>query len=355
LALKDKVGFVDNKLRHAIVYGVKSILMLMFLAAIRENNKLKRVTLGNTGIEVTEMCFGTLTVSQLQAGVAPSEAGQVIARALDLGIDFVDTAQAYQTYAHVAAAIKDRPQKPTIATKSKAATAEEMKAAVEQALGEMGLDHLDIFLLHLVRSEEDFEERQEALDRLLEYKREGIVRAIGLSTHTLEGLRPALKHPELEIVLPCINRKGLGVNDGTLEELLKLLQELKALGKGVYAMKPLAGGHLFGDVANSLNYVRSLGVVDSIAVGMKSVAEVEMNVYIFQDKQVPAGLKKKADQVSKELIIYSRICQGCGSCIENCEQGALSLVDGKSVVDESECILCGYCAEECPVFCIRVI
>ena len=316
---------------------------------------MKRVTLGDTGIEVTEMCFGTLTVSKLQADVDPSEAGPVIARALDLGVDFVDTAQAYQTYEHVAAAIKGRRQKPIIATKSKAATAEEMKAAVEQALDEMDLDHLDIFLLHLVRSEEDFEERREAVDCLLEYKRKGIVRAIGLSTHTLEGLRPAIKYPELEIVMPCVNRKGLGVNDGTLEELLSLLQDLKGLGKGVYAMKPLAGGHLFGDVADSLNYVRSLDGVDSIAVGMKSAAEVEMNVCIFEDKQVPAELKEKADQVSKELIIYSRVCQGCGSCVENCEQGALSLVDGKSVVDESECILCGYCAEECPVFCIRVI
>jgi aryl-alcohol dehydrogenase-like predicted oxidoreductase len=316
---------------------------------------LKNVTLGDSGIEVTEMCFGTLTVSHLQAGVAPSEAGPVIARALDLGVNFVDTAQTYQTYAHVAAALKGRPQKPVIATKSKAANAEDMQAAVEQALEEMGLDHLDIFLLHLVRSEEDFEDRRAAVDCLLEYKRKGIVRAMGLSTHTLEGLRPALKHPELEIVLPCVNRKGLGVNDGALEELLSLLRELKALGKGVYAMKPLAGGHLFGDVADSLNYVRALKEVDAIAVGMKTAAEVEMNICIFEDRQVPAEVKEKADQVSKKLIIYSHICQGCGTCIENCAQDALSLVDGKSVVDESKCILCGYCAEECPVFCIRVI
>jgi len=316
---------------------------------------LKKVELGNTGIEVTELCFGTLTVSKLQADVSVPEAGPVIARALDLGVDFVDTAQAYQTYSHVAAAIKGRRQKPTIATKSKAATAEDMSAAVEQALDEMGLVHLDIFLLHLVRSEQDFEDRRGAIDCLLDYKRKGIVRAIGLSTHTLEGLRPALRHPELEIVLPCVNRKGLGTNDGTLEELLSLLRELKTLGKGVYAMKPLAGGHLFGDVENSLNYVRDLEEIDAIAVGMKSAAEVEMNIRIFEDKPIPADLKEKADQVSKKLIIYSRICQGCGSCIENCAQGALSLVEGTSVVDESKCILCGYCAEECPVFGIRVV
>lgn len=316
---------------------------------------MKRVSLGNTGIEVSEMCFGTLTVSYLQANVPVAEASPVIGRALDLGVDFVDTAQGYRTYEHVAAAIKGRKEKPIVATKSHARTYDDMKNAVEEALSVMGLDHLDIFLLHLVRSEEDFQRRNDALKCLLEYKQKGIIRATGLSTHTLEGLRPALKHPEIEVVLPCINRKGLGINDGTLDELLPLLRELQTIGKGVYAMKPLGGGHLFDDVVDSLNYIRGLDGVDAIAVGMKSVAEVEMNVCVFDDRPVLDDVKEKAKQVSKRLIIYPHICQGCGSCIEHCDQEALSLVDEKSVVDESKCILCGYCAEECPVFCIRVI
>jgi predicted aldo/keto reductase-like oxidoreductase len=230
-----------------------------------------------------------------------------------------------------------------------------MKAAVEEALEAMGLDHIDIFLLHLVRSEEDFLDRRETLDCLLEYKEKGIIRAIGLSTHTIDGLKPALEHDELEIVLPCVNRKGLGVNDAGLEDLLPLLNELRSKGKGVYAMKPLAGGHLFEDVANSLNYVRGLDGVDSIAVGMKTVPEVEMNVCIFNDQPVPEDIQQRAKQASKKLIIYQHICQGCGSCVEHCAQEALTLVDDKSTVDQSKCILCGYCAEECPVFCIRVI
>jgi aryl-alcohol dehydrogenase-like predicted oxidoreductase len=316
---------------------------------------MKRVKLGNTGIEVTEMCFGTLTMSWLQAGIPAEEGGPVISRALDLGVDFVDTAEAYRTYEHVAMAIKGRKQKPVIATKSHAHTYDEMKAAVEQALKAIGLDHLDIFLLHSLRSEEDFLERHEALDCLLEYKQKGIIHALGLSTHTLEGLRPALSHPELEVVLPCVNRKGLGIQDVSLDELLPILRRLHSMGKGVYAMKPLAGGHLFNDVPAALNFVRALDEVDSIAVGMKTAAEVEMNACIFNDQPVPSEIRERAKQVSKRLIIYSHICQGCGSCVEKCDQGALSLVDEKSVVDESKCILCGYCAEECPVFCIRVI
>ncbi|MBI4831026.1 MAG: aldo/keto reductase [Candidatus Lindowbacteria bacterium] len=316
---------------------------------------MKRIKLGATGLEVTELCFGTLTMSWLQAGLSPTEGSLAIARALDLGVNFLDTAQAYRTYEHVSLAIKGREQKPVIATKSHAQTYDDMKTAVEEALAGMGVSRLDAILFHLIRSEEDYRERADALKCLLEYKDKGVVRSLGLSTHTIEGLKPALKHSDIEIVLPCINRKGLGINDGTLEELLPLLRELNAMGKAVYAMKPLAGGHLFNEVADSLNFVRGLGSVHSLAVGMKTTAEVEMNVCIFNDQPVPAEIFEKARQVSKKLKIYQHICQGCGSCVENCEQGALTLVDEKATVDESKCILCGYCAEECPVFCIRVI
>ncbi len=316
---------------------------------------MKRIKLGATGLEVTELCFGTLTMSWLQAGLSPTEGSLAIARALDLGVNFLDTAQAYRTYEHVSLAIKGREQKLVIATKSRAQTYDDMKTAVEEALAGMGVSRLDAILFHLIRSEEDYRERADALKCLLEYKDKGVVRSLGLSTHTIEGLKPALKHSDIEIVLPCINRKGLGINDGTLEELLPLLRELNAMGKAVYAMKPLAGGHLFNEVADSLNFVRGLGSVHSLAVGMKTTAEVEMNVCIFNDQPVPAEIFEKARQVSKKLKIYQHICQGCGSCVENCEQGALTLVDEKATVDESKCILCGYCAEECPVFCIRVI
>ncbi|RJP23527.1 MAG: aldo/keto reductase [Candidatus Abyssobacteria bacterium SURF_5] len=318
-------------------------------------NEMKRVLLGNSGIEVTELCFGTLTMSCLQTDMPSAEGGRIIAHALELGVDFIDTAQAYRTYEHVAAAIKRRKNKPVIATKSHARTYEEMNKAVEQALEIMGLDRLDIFLFHLTRSEEDYLDRRGAIDCLLEYKQKGLIRALGLSTHTLEGLKPAFNHTEIEIVLACINSKGLGINDASLDQFLPALRKLHAQGKGVYAMKPLGGGHLFHDVAPSLNFVRRLDTVDVLAVGMKSVAEVEMNVCIFNDQPVPAQVQERAKQVSKQLKIYTHICQGCGSCVAHCDQGALSLQDEKVVVDQSKCILCGYCAEECPVFCIRVI
>jgi ferredoxin len=50
-----------------------------------------------------------------------------------------------------------------------------------------------------------------------------------------------------------------------------------------------------------------------------------------------------------------RLCKGCGKGIEVRGSGALSLVDGKAVVDEAACVLCGYCGSGCPEFFIRVV
>jgi ferredoxin len=144
------------------------------------------------------------------------------------------------------------------------------------------------------------------------------------------------------------------VTDGTLDEIRSALRQLKSEGKGIYAMKPLGGGHLRESVVDSLNLVRSFDEVDAVAVGMKSVPEVIVNAAIFSGKPVTEEMLAAARSVERKLMI-NRLCIGCGECVERCDQGALSLVEGKSEVDRDKCIICGYCVEACPVFAIRVI
>ena len=61
---------------------------------------LKRVKLGRSGIDVTELCFGTLVLGRLQADLEPEEGAQSVRRALELGVNFIDTAKGYKTYEH---------------------------------------------------------------------------------------------------------------------------------------------------------------------------------------------------------------------------------------------------------------
>jgi predicted aldo/keto reductase-like oxidoreductase len=240
-----------------------------------------------------------------------------------------------------------------IASKSHAASYNQLQADVHECLRELNRSYIDIFHLHLVTAE-NLSQRQGALECLVKMKKQGLVRAIGGSTHTVAGVKAINKESNFDVVFPVLNRKGLGIIDGTLDEMLLVLEESKQLGKFVYAMKPIGGGHLAAEAVESFNYLRQLPVCDAVAAGMKDEAEVEMNVAIFEDRPIPEGMQKRVGAVKRRLIVYDR-CIQCGMCIDECDQKALSMGEKKVQVDQSKCILCGYCAAVCPEYVIRVI
>ncbi|MBN2565026.1 MAG: aldo/keto reductase, partial [Candidatus Eisenbacteria bacterium] len=63
------------------------------------------VRLGKSGLEVSELVFGTLAVGRLQGKLSPAEGAKVIVRGVELGIDCIDSAQVYGSYEHIAAAL----------------------------------------------------------------------------------------------------------------------------------------------------------------------------------------------------------------------------------------------------------
>jgi len=316
---------------------------------------MKQVLLATGKIETTELCLGTLTMGRLQRQLSVDEGARVVKKALELGVRFVDTAQSYGTYEQIGKALQGfHPDDLIVASKSHARSAQDMRKAIDEACQVMGLEKVDIFHLHLVRSAQDLEERRGALEALLEARDRGRITAVAVSLHTLEGLRAVMEHPEIEVLFPVVNQRGLGIRDGAIEEELPLLREARVRGKSIYAMKPLGGGHLSTDAEAALGWVRNLEEVDAVSVGMKSTTEVEMNVCIFNDERVPAELRGAVESAPKRVIVYP-MCRGCGQCVEACDQGAVKVEDEKAVVDEELCILCGYCAESCPEFAIRVI
>src|SRR5690554_5328414 len=132
---------------------------------------MKKTSLGNTGIEVTELCFGVLPVGPLQKNLPVEDSAEIIAYALEKGINFLDTAQMYKTYPHIKRALEKTSIRPVIASKSNSHTYEEMEEAILEALEAMKVDYIDIFHLHAAKAETDvFEVRQGALQCLLDYK-----------------------------------------------------------------------------------------------------------------------------------------------------------------------------------------
>lgn len=312
--------------------------------------------LGKTGLIVSKLCFGGLTVGPLQADLSPLEGGKVIREAFDRGVNFIDTAELYGTYPHIREALKGfKRDKIVISTKSYAYSVETAEKALKEAMDELKTDYIDLFMMHEQESEHTIRGHYEALEYYQKMKEKGYIKAIGLSTHHIAAVLGAQKYSQIEVVHPIVNKLGIGIQDGSIDQMIQALQDYRQDGRGVFAMKPLGGGHLIKDYDAAFDFVKNLDVVDSFAIGMQSVDEVIANISKFETGDIPSPLKEKLGNKERKLIVADW-CEGCQKCVERCGAGALHIHEnGKAVVDPDKCILCGYCSKSCPYFCIKVI
>jgi predicted aldo/keto reductase-like oxidoreductase len=316
---------------------------------------MKRVVLGRTGMRINRLVFGTLPLGPLQAGLSPEEGGKLIRHGLESGINLLDTAELYGTYPHIRRALDGYRGEVFIASKTHAATAEQARLHVEKALRELDREMLDIVHVHGARISDPFTERAEVIEELLKLKGEGKIGHLGLSSHYISAIRMTAGSDHIDVIHPLINKTGMGILDGTADEMTGAISACSRAGKGVYAMKALAGGNLISEARESLRYVLGLDGVDAVAVGMLSEKEIEANVALFSglaDNEADWAL---LEEKRRKLKIMEQFCKGCGQCVPACHSGALYLEDGKALVDEDHCVLCGYCAAACPEFMIRVI
>ncbi len=322
---------------------------------------METVRLGRRGPLVSRFCLGLLPVSRLQSNLPHREAVRLVEEALEAGVTFFDTAELYDTYRLVREAL--RPP-AVVATKAYAYTHEGMRRSLERALRETRRECVDIFLLHEQESRLTLAGHAEALRCLVEAREEGLVGAVGVSTHAPEVVAAAAEMEEVDVIHPLLNHRGLGLLGGSLEEMLAAVEKAARAGKGVYAMKVLGGGHLAGtpaEAAEAFAFVRGLGHVHAVAIGCRSREELLVDIALLEGREPPADVAATLAGRRRRLFIETW-CDGCGRCVEVCRYGALALgCDGdtgdrtKVRVDHQRCVLCGYCAAACPGFHIKVI
>ncbi len=317
--------------------------------------------LGKSELYVSRLCLGSLTVSPLQANLPLEEGAAVIAYAFSRGINFTDTAQYYHNYAYLRRAMEISGKFDTvISTKTYAYTRQMAIDALEEARRELNRDVIDIFMLHEQESIHTLRGHMEALDYLLEMREKGIIRAVGASMHHVAAVRGVCELTEypyykfLDVIHPLFNRTGLGICDGTANDMHAAIQDAHDRGIGVFSMKAIGGGNLLADVSAAFDYVLASNYVDAVAVGMQSRDEIDANIAYFETGAFPDPLKQKLASKRRRLLI-EEYCEGCGKCVKRCGQSALSLADGHAKCDTSKCLLCGYCAGVCPLFAIKVI
>lgn len=311
------------------------------------------VKLGNTNIEVSRLCFGGLIIGPLQANLSIDKGAEVIIKAMELGVNFIDTAELYGTYPHIKEAIKRSGKRPVVATKSYAYTAEGAKESLEKARKEMDLDVIDVFSLHEQESRHTLRGHREALEYFLNAKERGLIKAVGVSTHRIEVVEACRDMPEIDVIHPMVNIKGIGIGDGTIEQMLEAIKGAFNAGKGIYSMKPLGGGNLMKSYKECMRFVLDLPFIHSVAIGMQSIEEVIMNICTINDQKVPEDIENQLSNKKRGLHI-DYWCEGCGKCIEKCGQDGLTMREGKAQVVTENCVLCGYCSSVCPQFAIKI-
>ncbi len=310
--------------------------------------------LGQTGLNVSRLCFGGLTIGPLQSNLPLAEGATVIRSAVDKGVNFIDTAELYGTYPYIREALRGCKHSVIIASKSYAYTYEGMRDSVEAACREVGRDYIDIFLMHEQSSRMTLKGHAEALAYLADAKQQGIIRATGVSTHTIDVVRAAALVADVDVIHPLINMKGIGITDGTAGEMLAAIQFAADCGKGIYAMKALGGGHLNAIASEALGWILDQPGIASVAVGMKTIDEVNLNTTLFSGMVPDSELFDRVIAVPRQLLVEDW-CVGCGQCARHCPMGAISIFDGKAAADYSKCVLCGYCGAYCPEFCLKII
>ncbi|MGO9269091.1 MAG: aldo/keto reductase [Terriglobia bacterium] len=240
-------------------------------------NAADMVTLGSTGIKTSRLACGTGTVGSghhsNQTALGIPGLSDLLLQGYDHGLRFFDTADAYGSHPHVAAALKKVPRdKVTVLTKSWSRDGNGIRADLDRFRKELGTDYLDICLMHCV-TEGDWTDRyRSAMDALEEARQKGIIRAHGCSCHSIEALRAAAKSDWVQVDLARVNPIGSHM-DAEPNTVVSVLREMKARGKAVIGMKILGQGDMRSRVDEALHYALSLGVLDAFTIGAESRAE----------------------------------------------------------------------------------
>lgn len=264
---------------------------------------MKTVTLGESGIRTSRLCIGTGTNGwggkSNQTGLGLDGLADLLCYAYDQGIRFWDLADQYGSHPHARQALQRLDRRQVVVTsKTRGVGYTETAADVERFRRELDTDYVDIVLLHCL-TEAGWPERfAGAMEALSEAQSRGHVRAVGVSCHNYGAFQTAAVTPWVEIVLARINHAGLNM-DASPAEIIAVMEEMHAAGKGIYGMKVMACGKLGDDPRRAVQYVLGLPCVDALVLGMMDRAQVDENVALVEEFD---GAPERGGRVAAELI-----------------------------------------------------
>jgi aryl-alcohol dehydrogenase-like predicted oxidoreductase len=243
---------------------------------------MDRVVLGGTGITVSRLAMGSGTHgsggSSDQTRLGLTAFASVLVHGYDQGLNFFETADAYGAHPHVAQAIKQvGRQNVVVLTKTTAQTASGVEADLARFRSELGIDMIDIVLLHNKTSSSWVSQCEGAMTALDRAKQSGAIRAHGVSCHSIQALRLAAQTPWVDVDLARINPRGV-IMDADPATVIGVLRQMKAAGKGVIGMKILGEGQLANDLDTNIGHAVGLDAIDAFTIGFTSNGQLDQVV-----------------------------------------------------------------------------
>jgi predicted aldo/keto reductase-like oxidoreductase len=191
----------------------------------------------------------------------------------DHGVFLLDTADTYGTHDAIKILLKKVPrEKITIMTKTEARSAAQMKTDLDRYRQEMGVDYIDIVLLHCVFVPKWDQFNKPQMDALSEAREKKLIRSVGISCHSLDTMKIAINNPWLDICMTRINPASTRM-DADTATMMPLMGELKAKGKGIVGMKILGEGQLADNLDDALRFAVTKDLVHCFSIGCESRAE----------------------------------------------------------------------------------
>jgi aryl-alcohol dehydrogenase-like predicted oxidoreductase len=263
-------------------------------------------TLGRTGLRVSPIALGTVALG-LEYGIPTgpgllkphaSDAERLLNRALDLGVNLIDTARAYgESETIIGQALASRRQEFVLASKVSSYPGEPHRVgeSVRESLRQLRTDFLDLVQIHSGAS--DKQPDPDTTGALLELKSAGVVRAIGASVYGEEAAAAAVRSGSFDTLqvaasaldrrleaslLPAAQSARVGVLarsvllKGALTDRWRYLPEQLASLKGaVQQLERLCGGEVASLPELAYRYALSVPSIDSVLAGVTSESELE--------------------------------------------------------------------------------
>jgi aryl-alcohol dehydrogenase-like predicted oxidoreductase len=239
-----------------------------------------RVQLGNTGIEMSRMAMGTGThgfggASNQTRQLGIKGVADMLRAAFDDGINFWETADQYGSHPHVGEALKKvRREEVVILTKTNSNSYESIKKDLDRFRKELGTDYMDIILLHAVTDPQWNQKMKGAMEALAEAKEAGIIRAHGVSCHSIGALEAAADEPWVDVDLARFNPGGARM-DADVPTVTKVLTRMKENGKAIIGMKVYGCGQLLDKKDECLQFQTGTGLTDAFTMGLESIEQLK--------------------------------------------------------------------------------